>query len=299
MDDFPTKEKILKEVQEVEKIDSNDFPFKEETTSQLPELEKAPPPPPPPPVNPEPKVKTKNFSSLFENLESSNEHIEIASTDVTGHFLDDEKTENSNSQASNVPNGKMTGKSAELYVFTFDIFLSKMSAAIGMDIENEKKYRLSEEDRKTYIRVSEAYFDTVDVKLNPTSLFVLLTLLFSATSLFSAVGKRREKMKFKKRKEERKKLEKELKESGAGAIKTSNSLKVEIDADNEEDEEEKRERLLKRRKFDIDKSTGMYTYDLNGKYIKKSDRVEVAPIDIRTMLEDGKTNGDIIKFLKG
>jgi hypothetical protein len=59
-----------------------------------------------------------------------------------------------------------------------------------------------------------------------------------------------------------------------------------------------KESFKDRGRFDIDENN-FFTYDESGKYLKKSDRVDLCPEIIVQMVKDGKGNREIKKIIKG
>lgn len=205
-------------------------------------------------------------------------------------------------ETEDVSNGTVLDeRSAEMYVMTVDLFSGKLCAALAGE-ESDKKFRLSKEDYARYVKVSKSYFQTVQVQLSPTTLFIAITGILLGGNFFNAfkIRKEKENIKIAREKFEKQQLERMKKNGENGKTiplfpsMTDDQINDTGTVQNPPPRTEEMERTIIRRNFNYD-SDFYYEYNEEGVRIKKAQRIEKASPDVIAMKKAGLKNKAILK----
>lgn len=214
---------------------------------------------------------------------------------------------------------------AELWAFAFDVGLGTVCAAIAGD-EDDDKYRMKKKDYDKYEKICVKFFSSVEHSLSPETMFFVITLSFSFSSLKIAMQEKKKKknakmevvaegekaqllnMQVLKENETLKaRLDSyEIREAAAGMGSKNNSnngfIGVAKPQETNEDIQRKNkisEELLKldRGNFNID-ANGYFENDKKSVYIPVGERTEKAPVEIIALKKKGLSNKEINKMIK-
>ena len=179
--------------------------------------------------------------------------------------------------AAKPPSEKSQKARAKMAVVSIDMFLAKTSAAISGG--HSADYKMEEDEKKDYTQLTQDFFDTFDGDINPRLIWWATT----GTLILATLYRASEDKKAKTQAEEYKKAKERYQQAMASRAAYDPGQAAEA----YQAMKESKPKGPQRGRFEID-ADGLYEYAASGSYLKKADRKEFPPPDVKKLIDEGK-----------
>lgn len=245
---------------------------------------------PTPPESPGNSLMDEITSTQFDLGDSSSFPSEDISTDQTGEgrggagsSKSKKKSEQTQEEdkSHQMNDSEAIDKIAGMYVQTVDLFCSRLCAMAAGQNDN-KPFKMSSDEIKSYKKVSAAYFETIDWRPSPTLIFVLFTGSLVGGNFWKAYAMRKDNIKTKKAESKASESSKKTSsKSKSGRPESRGKERGNFKTDSEG-----------RYKYQVDESTNKWRYH------KPEERTEYAPEYIVKWDREGKKSDEILELIE-